>query len=185
VVEKGFCECGCGGLTRVPTHNDRRNGWEKGVPLRFLPNHHRRGPRPAERSRVDPNPGGVCECGCGTPVAPFPSELPVVIHPRFVAGHQARKSGSDYVEEDRGFESLCWIWQRKVSGKGYGLVPLPTGGEQHAHRWMFECEHGAVGDGIDVHHRCEVRACVRPSHMEAVEHSEHIRRHWEVRRAAR
>lgn len=180
----GLCECGCGGRTRVPTHNDRGNGWTKGVPLRFLPNHHRRGPRPAERTRVDQNPSGVCLCGCGSAVEPYPSELPRVFHPRFLPGHRNRKSGVDYVEEDRGFETPCWIWQRKLTKKGYGIVGLPDGSEQVAHRWVYEREVGPAPEGLDLHHRCHVKACVNPAHVEPLEHGEHVRRHWEARRAA-
>lgn len=37
----GLCECGCGGTTRIAARTDRRKGWVKGQPLRYLPQHHR------------------------------------------------------------------------------------------------------------------------------------------------
>lgn len=184
VVERGLCECGCGERTRLAEKTDRAAGWVRGEPLRFLRFHGRKGPRPEVRTRVDPNPEGVCRCGCGSAVAPYPSELPMVIHPRFVRGHSGRKSPVDYVVEARGFETPCWVWQRKLTRKGYGIVPLPDGSEQMAHRWVYEREVGPAPDGVDLHHRCEVKACVNPGHLEPLEHAEHVRRHWEVRRAA-
>jgi hypothetical protein len=35
-----LCECGCGNPTRLAPRTDRRKGWVKGEPLRFLPQHH-------------------------------------------------------------------------------------------------------------------------------------------------
>ncbi|MCL4473532.1 MAG: HNH endonuclease [Actinobacteria bacterium] len=38
----GFCQCGCGGKTKIAKWNDARKGQVKGQPLRFIHNHHRR-----------------------------------------------------------------------------------------------------------------------------------------------
>lgn len=35
-VRPGFCHCGCGERTRVPTENDASKGWRRGVPLRWI-----------------------------------------------------------------------------------------------------------------------------------------------------
>lgn len=37
-----LCECGCGQATRIPKWNDRRRGFKKGVPLRFVSGHNPR-----------------------------------------------------------------------------------------------------------------------------------------------
>lgn len=37
--EFGFCECGCGGKTRIITINDKSKGYVKGQPLRFIHPH--------------------------------------------------------------------------------------------------------------------------------------------------
>lgn len=186
MVVKGFCECGCGERTRVVSGNDRGNGWVKGVPLRFVNGHQRRGPRPEMRSRVDPNPAGVCFCGCGVAVLPYASEVPLVIHPRFVAGHQARKSPVDWVEEDRGFETPCWVWQRKVTRKGYGILEATKARPraQHAHRWVYERVVGPIPEGHELHHRCEVPLCVNPAHCEPLTEAAHKALHGEARHAA-
>ena len=38
----GFCQCGCGGKTRLAPQTDPVKGWIIGKPLRFLQNHHQR-----------------------------------------------------------------------------------------------------------------------------------------------
>jgi hypothetical protein len=42
-TERGLCECGCGQPTELSKTNRKREGWVKGEPLRFLPNHGRKG----------------------------------------------------------------------------------------------------------------------------------------------
>jgi hypothetical protein len=38
----GLCECGCGQPTRLAPMTDRKRGWVKGEPIRFVHGHHRR-----------------------------------------------------------------------------------------------------------------------------------------------
>lgn len=180
MVEKGFCECGCGERTRVAPKTDRAMGWVRGEPIRFVQGHQRRGVRTA----ADPNPSGLCSCGCGGLVS-LSSRLRFRGHCLFLPGHQGRKASADFVVEDRGYESPCWVWQRKVTRKGYGIVGVAEGGERHAHVVVFERERGAVPDGCELHHRCEVRLCVNPEHLEPLTHAEHMAVHAEMRRAAR
>lgn len=185
-VEYGLCLCGCGERTELARRTVMSACLVRGEPYRFVPNHHRRGPKLGERTRVDPNPAGVCVCGCGETVAPFASELPVVIHPRFVVGHNARKSPVDYVERDCGFESPCWVWQRKVTRKGYGIVEATNGRPraQQAHRFIWEREVGPLADDLELHHRCEVGVCVNPAHCVPLTKAAHLALHWEARHAA-
>lgn len=39
-IPEGYCQCGCGQETRVPTRNNTREGLVKGVPLRYVKGHH-------------------------------------------------------------------------------------------------------------------------------------------------
>jgi hypothetical protein len=121
-------------------------------------------------------PYGYCRCGCGekTSLASqghtakgYVKGEPV----RFLVGHHRRKGPLDYIVDEHG----CWIWQRTLDSKGYGVLRR-SGIAHQAHRWYWEQEHGAVPDGLEMDHLCRVRACVNPDHLEPVTHAENIRR---------
>ena len=38
-IISGLCECGCGQRTKFPRNTDRKHGWIKGQPLRFIKGH--------------------------------------------------------------------------------------------------------------------------------------------------
>ena len=68
-------------------------------------------------------------------------------------------------------ESGCWLWVGGKGRHGYGLISLRVGGRKtskQAHRWVYEQMHGPLSDDLVLDHRCEVKACVRPSHCEPV-----------------
>lgn len=39
-IPEGYCQCGCGQRTKVPTRNDASKGWVKGVPMPYLRGHY-------------------------------------------------------------------------------------------------------------------------------------------------
>jgi hypothetical protein len=48
---------------------------------------------------------------------------------------------------------------------------------------MYEREYGPIPEGERLDHRCEVKACVRPSHLRIATHAENLRSHYERFRA--
>lgn len=56
-VEWGECWCGCGARTKVPTRTSLRDQAFRGIPNRFIHNHHRRKHVGKEEYVVDPDTG--------------------------------------------------------------------------------------------------------------------------------
>lgn len=61
----------------------------------------------------------------------------------------------------------CWVWKGYKDKDGYGQIWY-SGGSKKAHRVCYELLRGKIGDGLTIDHLCRCRACVNPSHMEAV-----------------
>src|SRR4051794_7381712 len=101
----------------------------------------------------------VCACGCGTAIP----EISKNGHAQSYAhGHNGRKPlESLVIEDDRGYESPCLIWQGGQTSNGYGRTKW-NGHMQPAHRAFFEAAGGIVLDGEELDHLCGVRLCVRP-----------------------
>ena len=59
----------------------------------------------------------------------------------------------------------CWLFHGGKKQDGYGLIRLQGGKMVQAHRLSWEVANGPVPDGLCVLHRCDVRACVNPSHL--------------------
>jgi hypothetical protein len=58
----------------------------------------------------------------------------------------------------------CWIWTASLDGKGYGQY---WRGDRKviASRHAYEIWCGPLSSGVQVLHRCDTPACVRPDHL--------------------
>src|SRR5438445_11701273 len=73
--------------------------------------------------------------------------------------------------------SGCWIWIGATIPGGYGQFKLR--GWRHmklAHRVSYEHFRGPIPSGLQLDHRCRIRCCVNPEHLEAVTCATNIRR---------
>jgi hypothetical protein len=61
----------------------------------------------------------------------------------------------------------CWLWGGAVSANGYGTMTV-LGRTKMAHRASYEAYNGAIPAGLHIDHKCKVRCCVNPEHLEAV-----------------
>lgn len=61
----------------------------------------------------------------------------------------------------------CWLWTRPLSPDGYG-AKYSEKKHWSAHRWMYDQEIGPIPRGHAVVHRCKVKHCVNPKHLEVV-----------------
>lgn len=127
-------------------------------------------------------PAGFCQCGCGEHTGTWEKTSKVLGRikgqpKRFVHNHHGRKSPVEYVEEDRGYETPCWVWRRATGSCEYGsLRDQEKGYSRRAHILYFERRYGPVPDGLELDHLCRVRSCVNPEHLEPVTHAENMRR---------
>lgn len=73
--------------------------------------------------------------------------------------------------------SACWLWTGRLMPTGYGIHA-----GRAAHRIAFQWFVGPIPPNYHVHHRCEVRRCVNPAHLEALAPTAHAAETWNARR---
>ena len=72
------------------------------------------------------------------------------------------------IPEHRPELGKCWVWTAAL-GSGYGMFWMD--GRQHrAHVVSYTWEYGEIPKWRERDHLCRNRACVRPTHLEAVTH---------------
>lgn len=76
--------------------------------------------------------------------------------------------GSFFSKVELGPTLRCWHWRGKITAYGYG-----TWREQQAHRVAYEFFVAEIPDDREIHHLCEKRSCVNPSHLSPVTRQEH------------
>jgi hypothetical protein len=71
--------------------------------------------------------------------------------------------------------STHWLWEGSTC-KGYPIFYC-QGRNLRAHRLIYELCNGEISPGLDLHHRCGHRLCVRPRHLIPLPHSKHMTLH--------
>lgn len=122
-----------------------------------------------------PNPSGICQCGCGQPSAIAPRSdrkhgLVAGKPSRYAPGHVPHRAARAFwIEEDRGYDTPCWIWQGSKTKAGYGVrSAIDARGKKRphlVHKLNWEAQNGPVPEGEELHHLCEVTSCVNPDHV--------------------
>lgn len=72
----------------------------------------------------------------------------------------------------------CWEWIGRKIVAGYGVMGKKTRGKRkdyYAHRISWAIANGKEPDsGLEVHHTCDNKGCVRPEHLRLVTHRENM-----------
>jgi hypothetical protein len=75
--------------------------------------------------------------------------------------------------------SGCWLWTGSTTGSWrggqHGQFSLKHGVNIYAHRFSCLLFHGAIPDGLNICHVCDVGRCVRPDHLFAGTQLDNIR----------
>ncbi len=77
--------------------------------------------------------------------------------------------------------SGCFIWTGNLSWNGYGTLKMGYKREgnrrtEWAHRAAYEYFVGPIPEGLDLDHKCRMRCCVNPDHLEPVTRGENTKR---------
>ena len=90
-------------------------------------------------------------------------------------------SGKD-LERMRGFinpdpNSGCWLWSGSMNVYGYGVLPIQRGDDRRwllAHRAVYTSDRGPVSPDLCLDHKCRVRCCVNPDHLQPMTWQENL-----------
>lgn len=146
-------------------------------------------------------PRKLCECGCGEPTKLAPRTDPAKKwikgeplrfagrgHNAIVTNHPHRTvTEDDWIEEPRGFDTPCWIWQDnrdESKDRWPHRMVMVNKRRMMAHVAVYEIFVGPVPEGHHLHHRCQQCACVNPEHLVPLTPADHMREHWRLRRLA-
>lgn len=95
------------------------------------------------------------------------------------------KEGPAPVVPSRPLGGSCWVYRGALSSEGYGRIR----DAEYAHRAAYQLLVGPIPEGLELDHVCRNRQCVKvvadssgPAHIEAVTHSENMRRSVPFRR---
>ena len=88
----------------------------------------------------------------------------------FIIGNRDReKFDAQWMPEPN---SGCWLWLGKLDRSGYGVFS----GNVSAYRASYETVFGEVPLGLDLDHKCRVRICINPDHLDPVTRRENLLR---------
>ena len=115
------------------------------------------------------------------PVDPLPENIDLLRRycPGLTLYSHAQVAALIVIDHDIG----CWHWPGTIKKTGYGSVSFPGNWDNahhppvEAHRYMFDTLVADIPYGLLIHHRCEVKDCWNPFHLEALTPKEHYARH--------
>lgn len=89
------------------------------------------------------------------------------------AGH---KNGARYKHlVNIGEPGECWKWLGSINRHtGYGKKQW-FGETWLAHRWVWTLLCGSIPHGMTINHKCGMRSCVNPYHLEVISQTENCR----------
>lgn len=79
----------------------------------------------------------------------------------------------------------CWLWNGAKDRTGYGHI-LRKGKTFAAHRLSYSLYKGSIPPKYLIHHKCEIRNCINPEHLQAVDRKTHyVDIHYSILKAGK
>jgi hypothetical protein len=73
--------------------------------------------------------------------------------------------------------TCCWLWEGPMGHNGYGRFRINEfGNQKNAHVISYMLVNTDYDEDMELDHLCSTRRCVRPDHLEQVEHVVNVRR---------
>jgi hypothetical protein len=75
----------------------------------------------------------------------------------------------------------CWLWLGAPDANGYARVTMRQPGKRNplrvcVHRVAFEVfKEAPLGPDMTVHHRCYVKTCINPGHLDEVTNGDNLK----------
>ena len=111
-----------------------------------------------------------CECGRGRK-----SKTSKKCWDCYTVGMPGRLQGTEQLaallsRTDRDKNQGCWLWTGALDSGGYASFTETKLGQKKAmvriHRRVAELASGPIPAGYQVHHKCAIRRCINPDHLE-------------------
>lgn len=99
-------------------------------------------------------------------------ETKMITHPSF------KKRLREYIILDRRWVwrgSPCWIWVGTRDRRGYGITKVGSN-LTFTHRVMYQIANGSIPPGNHIDHKCRIKSCCNPKHLEPVSPEENLKR---------
>ena len=73
----------------------------------------------------------------------------------------------------------CWMWKLRLDKDGYAQVKFKPYRGKKAHRVSYINTYGEIPEGFEIDHKCGIRHCVNPDHLQALPRKDHMKLEWE------
>lgn len=163
--DAGLCQCGCGEPAPLSDRTNKKLGYVKGQPMRYIKGHY----RPPGSVSQD----GVCQAlDCDEPRSTRgycrKHYARLTRHGNLVGlrtrAHAVTRFWRRVIKSSDA--NGCWTWDgAKHQPFGYGMFGVTPKKIVGAHRFSYEVHFGPIPDGMLVCHHCDNPPCVRPDHL--------------------